>query len=92
MKARVLNPKSTRYADYGGRGIKIYGLWLDFDEFFEFMGPRPEGMSLNRIDNNGHYVPSNCEWATVSSQNKNRRSSAETAAAREQYTTRARQV
>lgn len=74
MKARCLNPKNTRYADYGGRGIKICQHWLDaFENFLADMGEKPIGMSIDRINNDGHYEPSNCRWATNEIQMKNRR-------------------
>lgn len=69
--ARCNNPKDKRYKDYGGRGIKF--LFDSFEDFFEELGPRPEGTTLNRIDNDGNYEPGNVEWATLSKQAQNRR-------------------
>jgi hypothetical protein len=70
-KARCNNPQNPAYRHYGGRGIKF--LLPPFPEFYRAMGPRPKGMSLDRIDNDGHYELSNIRWASLSAQMKNRR-------------------
>ncbi len=76
MKQRCLNPNHTGYSDYGGRGITVCERWcLSFKHFLEDMGERPSGMSIDRINSNGNYEPSNCRWATPKQQRNNRRMS-----------------
>ena len=74
MKTRCFNKNSKKYPRYGGRGITICQEWLDFKNFHEWAmshGFKP-GLSIERIDNNGNYEPSNCCWITMAEQAKNK--------------------
>lgn len=73
MKNRCLNPKNNDYKDYGGRGIKVCQDWMLFENFLRDMGVRPDGMSIDRKNNDGDYCKENCVWIPLSDQQSNRR-------------------
>lgn len=74
MRERCYRQTRKDFDHYGGRGIRVCQRWLDgFEPFFADMGSRPEAHSLDRIDPNGDYEPSNCRWATASTQRINQR-------------------
>lgn len=73
MKHRCYYEKDVNYKNYGGRGITVCERWLDFKNFLEDMGEKPEGFTLDRINVNGNYGPSNCRWADGYTQAINKR-------------------
>lgn len=75
MRKRCRDPNDMAYMNYGGRGITVCKEWMeDFMQFYSDMGPRPDSRySIDRIDNDEGYSPSNCRWATRSQQNRNTR-------------------
>lgn len=78
MKERCTIPTRPEWETYGGRGIRVCERWLlpkgeGFRNFLASMGPRPQGMTLDRINPQGHYEPTNCRWATAKDQVHNQR-------------------
>jgi hypothetical protein len=72
MKQRCTNPKNKDWDSYGGRGITVCTSWLaSFENFLADMGESPSGKTIDRIDNDGHYVKENCRWATGEQQRQN---------------------
>jgi hypothetical protein len=69
-KSRCSDKKVPCYKNYGGRGIEFR--FTSFEQFLEELGRKPRGLTLDRIDNDGHYEPGNVRWATWSQQNKNK--------------------
>lgn len=75
MLYRCSDPSAHSYPSHGARGISVCPRWNSFKNFFADMGEPPDGLSLDRVNNNGNYEPGNCRWATWFQQNHNRRDS-----------------
>ena len=74
MIKRCTNPQSWNWKYYGGRGITVCDRWrYSFENFLADMGEKPEGLTLDRTNNELGYSPENCRWSTLSEQAFNRR-------------------
>jgi len=74
MVQRCTNPLDRNYSYYGGRGITVCERWREFQNFYEDMGEKPDGLTLDRIDNDKNYASDNCRWVPMRTQSRNKRS------------------
>ncbi len=76
MIQRCVNPASPAYSNYGARGITVCDRWRKFRNFLADMGCRPSSgkYTVERVNNDGNYEPTNCRWATYTEQGRNKRS------------------
>jgi len=89
MRQRCYNSNHPQYNDYGGRGIFVCEEWKDsFINFYNDMGDKPEGYSIERINNDDGYLPTNCEWVTRRKQQSNKRNTRRVSINEKEYTLR----
>lgn len=77
MLDRCEKPNHISYPYYGGKGVTVCDRWKSFENFLSDMGNRPSGKTIDRINSDGNYEPSNCRWATIAEQNRNRKFSSQ---------------